>query len=192
MRRLYDWVLHFETSPHAGRALFCLAFAESSVFPVPPDVLLIALSLSAPVRALRYALVCTAGSVLGGLAGYGIGWLVWVEVQGFFFAYVFSPDLFSTVARMYQENAFWAVFTAGFTPIPYKVFTIAGGVFGISLPMFLLASALSRAARFFLVAGLIRRFGPPIQVFIDRHFGWLSLVFVALLLLGFAVVRYLL
>jgi membrane protein YqaA with SNARE-associated domain len=192
MRRLYDWVLHFETSPHAGRALFCLAFAESSVFPVPPDVLLIALSLSAPVRALRYALVCTAGSVLGGLAGYGIGWLVWVEVQGFFFAYVFSPDLFSTVARMYQENAFWAVFTAGFTPIPYKVFTIASGVFETGVGVLVAASVLGRGLRFFAVAALMNRLGPKAKEFIDRYFNWLTLLFFVLLALGFLLIRKLL
>jgi membrane protein YqaA with SNARE-associated domain len=192
MRRLYDWVLHFERSPHAGRALFLLAFAESSVFPVPPDVLLIALALSAPARALRYALVCSAGSVLGGICGFAIGALVWHQVDDFFFRFVFSREVFDRVADLYRGNAFWAVFTAGFTPIPYKVFTIAGGVFGISLPVFVLASALSRSARFFLVAALLRRYGPPVKLFIDRHFGWLSIVFVALLIAGFAAVRYLL
>jgi membrane protein YqaA with SNARE-associated domain len=192
MRRLYDWVLHFERSPHAGRALFLLAFAESSVFPVPPDVLLIALALSAPARALRYALVCSAGSVLGGICGFAIGALVWHQVDDFFFRFVFSREVFDRVADLYRDNAFWAVFTAGFTPIPYKVFTIAGGVFGISLPVFVFASALSRSARFFLVAALLRRYGPPVKLFIDRHFGWLSIVFVALLIAGFAAVRYLL
>lgn len=191
MRHLYDWVLHFETSPHAGRTLFGLAFAESSFFPVPPDVLLAALALSAPGRALRYALICSVGSVLGGVAGYGVGWFVWNEVQGFFFRYVFSREVFDSVAGMYQDNAFWAVFTAGFTPIPYKVFTIAGGVCRISLTVFLIASVLSRSARFFLVAGLLKRFGPPVKVFIDRHFNWLSLVFMALLILGFVALRYL-
>jgi membrane protein YqaA with SNARE-associated domain len=192
MRRLYDWVLGFERSPHAARALFLLAFAESSVFPVPPDVLLIALALSAPGRALRYALVCSAGSVLGGLFGFAIGALVWGQVQDFFFAYVFSREVFQRVAGMYREHAFWTVFTAGFTPIPYKVFTVAGGVFGISLPVFLLASSVSRSARFFLVAGLLARYGPPVKIFIDRHFGWLSIVFVILLILGFSALRYVL
>lgn len=192
LRRLYDWVLGFETSPHAGRALFLLAFAESSFFPVPPDVLLVALSLSAPLRALRYALVCSAGSVLGGIAGYGIGWLVWVEVRGFFFTYIFSEEVFQRVAGLYDRWAFWAVFTAGFTPIPYKVFTIAAGVFEVSFPIFVVASALSRSARFILVAALLKRFGPPVKVFIDKHFNWLSLLFVVLLIGGFFVLKYLL
>lgn len=192
MRRLYEWVLAFERSPHAGRALFLLAFAESSFFPVPPDVLLMALSISAPSRALRYAMICSIGSVLGGIVGYAIGWLLWTEVQGFFFSYVFSHEVFDKVALLYQEHAFWAVFTAGFTPIPYKVFTIAGGVFEIPFPVFVIASALSRSARFFLVAGLLRWFGPPVRVFIERHFNWLSIVFVVLLIGGFLVVKYLL
>ncbi len=192
MRRLYDWVLSFESSPHAGRSLFGLAFAESSVFPVPPDVLLIALSLSAPRRAFLYAAICSAGSVVGGCAGYLIGWLFWTEVSGFFFTWVFSEEVFDRVAAMYEAYAFWAVFAAGFTPIPYKVFTIAAGVFRISFPVFVIASLLSRSARFFLVALLIRWLGPPARVFIDRHFGWLSVVFVVLLVAGFLIIRVLL
>jgi len=191
-RSLYDWVLHFERSPHAGRALFLLAFAESSFFPVPPDVLLIALSLSAPARALSYALICSLGSVIGGLAGYAIGWFVWTEVQQFFFSYVFSEAVFNRVAALYERYAFWAVFAAGFTPIPYKVFTIAAGVFEISLPIFLVASAISRSARFFIVSGLLMWFGEPVKRFIDKYFNLLSIVFVILLFGGFMVIKYLL
>ena len=192
LRRLYDWVLQFETSPHAGLAQFLLAFAEASFFPVPPDFLLTALCLSAPARAFRHALVCAIGSVLGGVAGYTIGWFLWIEVKEFFFAYMFTEEAFERVAVMYQENAFLAVFTAGFTPIPYKVFTIAAGVFRISLPVFMAASLMSRSARFFLVAGLLRFLGPPVKVFIDKHFNWVSLVAMALLIGGFVVVKYLL
>jgi len=192
VRRLYDWVLSFERSRHAARALFLLAFAESSFFPVPPDVLLITLSMSAPARALRYALVCSLGSVLGGIAGYGIGWLFWTEVQGFFFTYVFSVEVFEKVANLYNTYAFWAVFAAGFTPIPYKVFTIAGGVFEISFPVFVVASAVSRSARFFLVAYVVKVAGPPAKVFIDKYFNWLSIAFVILLIGGFFLVKYLL
>lgn len=192
MKWLYDWVLHWAQTPYGVPALAVLAFAESSFFPVPPDVLLIALALGAPQRALYVAAVSSVFSVLGGIGGYLIGWLIWEEVNGFFFTYVFSQNLFNHVATLYQDNAFWAVFTAGFTPIPYKVFTIAGGVFQIDFWQFLIASACSRSARFFLVAGLIRLFGPPIKQFIDRYFNLLSFVFLALLLGGFAVIRWML
>ena len=192
LRRLYDRVLEFETSPHAGRALFGLAFAEASFFPIPPDVLLMAMCLSAPARAFRYALVCSLGSVLGGIAGYAIGWFLWLELQGFFFSYIFSESAFEKVAMMYRDNAFLAVFTAGFTPIPYKVFTIAAGVFQVSFAVFLGASLVSRSARFFLVAGLLKYIGPAVKTTIDRHFDWLSLVFMALLIGGFVAIKYLL
>jgi membrane protein YqaA with SNARE-associated domain len=192
VRWLYDWVLHWAYTPYAVPALALLAFAESSFFPVPPDVLLIALCLGAPQRAFYFAAVCTAFSVIGGIGGYLIGWLVWEQVNEFFFSYVFSRQLFDRVSEMYNQHAFWSVFTAGFTPIPYKVFTIAGGVFQIDFKEFLLASALGRAGRFFLVGTLIRVFGPPIKSFIDRYFNLLSIVFVVLLIGGFLVVRWLL
>jgi membrane protein YqaA with SNARE-associated domain len=189
LKWLYDWTLHWAQTPYGVPALAALAFAESSFFPVPPDVLLIALCLGAPQRSLFFAAICSISSVIGGIGGYLIGWLVWDQVSGFFFSYVFSQNLFDHVAALYQQNAFWAVFTAGFTPIPYKVFTTAGGVFQIDFTVFLLASALSRSARFFLVASLIRVFGPPIKSFIDKYFNLLSIAFVVLLLGGFVVIR---
>jgi membrane protein YqaA with SNARE-associated domain len=192
IRRLYDWVLHWAETPYGTPALVVLAFTESSFFPVPPDVLLIALCLGAPPRSLSFALVCSVASVVGGVFGYLIGWVVWAEVSGFFFAYVFSPEIFARVGEMYQENAFWAIFTAALTPIPYKVFTIAAGVFEIDFREFLIASITGRSGRFFAVAGLIRLFGPPIRVFIDRYFNLLSVVFVVLLAGGFLIVRWLL
>lgn len=191
-RRLYDWVLHWSGHPRAQSALFGLAFAEASFFPVPPDVLLISMCLSRPARAMRYAALCTAGSVLGGLAGYGIGKSLWHLVDSFFFRYLaifsFTPENFAWVQQRYQANAFLAVFTSGFTPIPYKVFTIAAGVFEISLVVFILASLLGRAGRFFLVAMLLRWMGPRVLPFIERYLGWLTLAFVALVILGFLVV----
>lgn len=193
-RRLYDWVLSFADRPGGAWALFLLSFAESSFFPIPPDPLLIALALGAPKRALRYAAICTAGSVLGGIAGYMIGWGLWGAVDVFFYTYVpgVTPDAFAHVQQLYVEYDFWAVFLAGFTPLPYKVFTLSSGVFGISFPVFVTASALSRGLRFFIVAGLIWKFGPPIQAFIDRYFDRLAWAFLILVLAGFAVIKWVL
>lgn len=189
MRRLYDWVLKWAENPHSQLALFLLAFAESSFFPVPPDVLLIALVIGLPSAAFRFAAICTAGSVIGGVLGYGIGFGLWELVHNFFFTYVFSREVFEKVSHLYQDYAFWAVFTAGFTPIPYKVFTIAGGVCRINIGLFLLASLVSRAGRFFLVAALLWKFGPPIKTFIDRYFNLLATAFTILLILGFVVIK---
>ncbi len=192
MRRLYDWVLHWAETPYGLWALVVLAFAESSFFPVPPDVLLMALCLGAPRRSFVFAAACSIASVAGGVLGYLIGWFVWEEVSGFFFRYVFSSETFAAAADLYNRYGFWAVFTAGLTPIPYKVFTVTAGVFEINFRDFFVASALSRSGRFFAVAGLIWFFGPPIRGFIDRYFNLLSIVFVVLLIGGFLVVRYLL
>ncbi len=194
LRRLYDWVLSFAGRPSGERALFAFAFAESSFFPIPPDPLLVALALGAPRRALRFALVCALASVTGGLAGYAIGWGLWQTVDQYFYAYVpgVSPEAFATVQSLYNRYDFWSIFAAGFTPIPFKVFTLSAGVFRISLPVFLIASTVSRSARFFLVAGLIYVKGPSIQGFIDRHFDRLAWLFLALLIGGFLVVKLLL
>jgi len=190
VRKLYDWVIHWGRTTHAQIALFLIAFAESSFFPVPPDVLLIAMVLADDRRWIRFSLICLAGSVLGGMAGYLIGYAFWQATSGFFFQYVFSVETFERVRHLFQQYDFWAVFAAGFTPIPYKVFTIASGVWAIHFPVFVLASVLSRGGRFFLVAGLLRIFGPKIKSFIDRYFNLLTIVFVVLLIGGFVVVKY--
>jgi len=186
---LYDWVLHWAQTPYGVPALVLLAFAESSFFPVPPDVLLIALCLGLPARAFYYAAVCSISSVIGGICGYLIGWVVWEQVHDFFFRFVFSQAIFDRVDALYHQYDFWAVFVAGFTPIPYKVFTIAAGVFGLDFPRFVLASAVSRSARFFLVAALIWKFGPPVKAFIDKYFNLLTFVFMVLLIGGFAIIK---
>ena len=189
IRRLYDWVMGWSESRYAVPALFLIAFAESSFFPIPPDVLLMALAISAPRRALFYALVCTAGSVTGGVAGYAIGTYAFDTLgQPIIEAYGVT-EKFDLVGLKYQENAFAAIAIAGFTPIPYKVFTIAAGVFKIGLPTLVAASVVGRAGRFLLVGGLIRMFGPQIKEFIDKYFNILSIAFVILLVAGFLVVR---
>lgn len=201
VRRLYDWVLHWAHTPYGTPALFVLALAESSFFPIPPDVLLIALAVSVPVRAFKYALVCSLGSVAGGIIGYGVGYVLWYTSDGgfsafarFFFDYIpgFTEDIFNLVKGKYDENAFLAVFTAGFTPIPYKVFTIAGGVCKVNFLEFILASAVGRSLRFFLVAGIIWKFGEPMTRWIDRYFNKLAILFTVLLIGGFIVIKLLL
>ncbi|MEE8147726.1 MAG: YqaA family protein [Longimicrobiales bacterium] len=191
VRRLYDWVLHWAHTPYGVPALALLTFAESSFFPVPPDPLLIALCIAVPRRSLAFAAAATAASVLGGVTGYAIGAGGWHVAQDFFFTYVpgVSPEAFDRVQGLYTRWDFWAIFLAGLTPIPYKVFTLSAGVFSINLPVFLLASVLSRGLRFFAVAGLIYRYGAPISGFIDRHFNRLTVVFGVLIVLGFVVVN---
>lgn len=192
IRRMYDWVLHWAHTPYGTPALAGLSLAESSFFPIPPDPLLMALAMSRPERSLWYAAVCSACSVIGGMLGYLIGWQLWHLVSDFFFANIpgFTHEVFNLVAQKYNDNAFLAIFTAAFTPIPYKVFTIAGGVFTINFAEFVAASIVGRSMRFFLVAGLIRVFGAAIKEKIDRYFDWFALGFTVLLILGFVVIKY--
>lgn len=198
IRKIYDWVLHWAATPYGAIALFILAFAEASFFPIPPDALLIALALGAQSKSFKFALNCMIGSVTGALLGYAIGNFVWWGVDNnfssialFFFNNIpgFTQKLFYQVQSLYDEWNFWIIFTAGFTPIPYKVFTISGGAFEINLIMFVIASVISRGARFFLVAYLIWKFGPHIQKFIDKYFNWLAIGFTVLLIGGFVLVK---
>lgn len=190
-RRLYDWVLSWAHRPGGTAALFCLSFAESSFFPIPPDVLQIALTLERRSRAFFYAGVSTIASVLGGVVGYAIGWGLWHAVSGWFIPHLFTQDQFDRVAGMYQDNAFLAVFTAALTPIPYKVFTIAAGVSEVSLVTLVVASILGRGGRFFAVAALLWWLGPSMKRFIDRWFDLLTVAFTILLVGGFVLFKYL-
>lgn len=198
LKKLYEWVLHWAETPYGPLALFLLAFAESSFFPIPPDVLLITLVLGSITRAFRFALICSLGSILGGIFGYFIGYKFWwispgiySDIAHFFFNYIpgFTEKVFLAIKTKYEAWNFWIVFSAGFTIIPYKVITISAGAFNINFPLFLLASAISRTARFFLVAGLFRIFGVRIKNFIDRYFELLALLFLALLIGGFVIIR---
>ncbi|HRI46090.1 MAG TPA: YqaA family protein [Ignavibacteriaceae bacterium] len=199
VRRLYDWMLHWAATPYGAIALFAIAFAESSFFPIPPDALLIALVLGARAKAYKFALTSTVGSVLGALLGYALGYYVWwtsdnqfTSLAMFFFNNIpsFTEVTFYKIQQLYIEYDFWIIFTAGFTPIPYKVFTIASGAFDINLIMFVIASIVSRGARFFLVAFLLWKFGEPIKNFIDKYFDWLAIGFTVLLIGGFAVIKF--
>lgn len=251
LKRLYDWVLHWAETPFGVWALFVLAFAESSFFPIPPDVLLVALvigsvrsspsgyppfpSLAEPKpllaglkewslyfvklfpwavnhsisltrsfwgsKASFLATICSLASLVGGIAGYGIGHFLWYANDGsfsaiarFFFSAIPGVDeqSFTVMKTGYDTWNFWIVFAAGFTPIPYKLITISAGVFNINFPIFCLASAVSRSARFFMVACLLWMFGPPVKAFIDTYFNLLCFVFLLLLLAGFTTVKLLL
>jgi membrane protein YqaA with SNARE-associated domain len=189
VRRLYDWVLSWAHKPHGAAALFVLAFAESSFFPIPPDVLLIALALSIPARSLYFALIASVGSVLGGAFGYVIG-LYFMEFIGSHILDLYGlTEKYAYIQGLYRHYDAWAVAIAGFTPIPYKVFTITAGAFRINFFVFMAASFVSRSARFFIIALLIRRFGAPIRLFIEKYFNILTLVLVALVIGGFVVLK---
>jgi len=192
-RHLYNWVIHFAPTRHGATALFCLSFAESSFFPVPPDVLLGPLTLGAPKKWFRFAAACSIASILGGILGYCIGMFLWQQVGPWVFAHLggvgFTEDNFAKFETWYDKYDFGIVFTCGFTPLPYKVCTISAGVAKINFAGFLIASALSRSARFFLVAGLFGWKGEKMRPFIEKYFNWLTLAFVILLIGGFAVIK---
>jgi membrane protein YqaA with SNARE-associated domain len=189
LSRLYGWVLHWAKTPYGTWALFILAFSESSFFPIPPDVLLIALSVVLPKKSLRYALVCSVGSILGGCFGYLIGWQFMATVGDAIIRFYGLIDKYEYIQQLYSLYDAWVVGIAGFTPIPYKVFTITAGAFHINFAVFIIASAVSRSARFFIVGGLIYMFGPKIESFIERYFNPLAIAFVILLILGFVVIK---
>lgn len=189
LHRLYDWVLSWSESKWGVIALFFMAFAEASFFPIPPDVLLIALALSRPKMAWFYGLVSTAGSAIGGMFGYFIGWKL-MELIGYPIINFYGVmDTFQKIKVCFQNYDFWLIGTAGFTPIPYKVFTIGAGACSVSFAVFLVASVLSRGLRFFIIAGLIYKFGWRVRGFIDRYFNLVTVIFVVLLLGGFLLVK---
>ena len=190
LRRLYDWVLHWAETPYGTWALFVLAFCESSFFPLPPDILLIALAVAVPKKSFKYALICSIGSVLGGCFGYLIGWKFMATIGNKIILFYDFSDKFNYIGELYKAYDAWAVGVAGFTPIPYKAFTISAGAFGINFPVFILASLVSRSARFFLIGGLIYRFGPRIQSFIEKYFNMLAIAFTVLLIAGFVAIKY--
>ncbi len=189
VRSLYDWVVGLSERPNAVRTLFVIAFAESSFFPVPPDVLLIPLAIGVPRRALRFAALCTVGSSLGALFGYFLG-LEFYEVIGQrIVAFYSAGEQYERVQALYQRWDVVAIALAGFTPIPFKIFTITAGVFKINLITFTIVVLLSRGARFFLLGGVIWRFGPSIRNFVDRYFNLLVILFSILLVGGFFIVK---
>jgi membrane protein YqaA with SNARE-associated domain len=192
IRQIYDKSLIWVQSPSGIWALFLLAVAESSFFPIPPDIFLMVLCIAAPKKSFRYATICAVGSVLGGAIGYGLGLgfmdtlgvkiLEWYGLQG----------KYEVVQDLYRQYDALAVGAAGFTPLPYKLFTITAGAFKINFVTFILVSIVSRSARFFLVAALIYKFGAPVRYFIERYFNILTILFFILLIGGFLLIKFIL
>lgn len=192
LRRLYAWTLHWSETRYAVPALCLISFVESSFFLIPPDVLLIAMCFATPKKWWKLALYCTLASVAGGVFGWFIGHAFWDVTQGFFFKVPgFTRERFDLVQTLFKENAFLAIFGAAFTPIPYKIFTLASGVFNVDLGTLVSASLFGRGGRFFLVAGLIRLFGPTIRPFLEKHFELTACGLFLLGILGFVALRFL-
>jgi len=196
IRRMYNWVLSWADTRWGTPALFVISFLESSLFPIPPDVLQVALSVSRPRRAFLYAAVSTVASVLGALLGWYIGYMLWPTVSGFFISYVpgVTESSLNYVGELYRDNAMWSIFAAAFTPIPFKVFTISAGMFSgyVSLTTLVVASILGRGARFFLVATLIFLFGPGVRTFIEKRLELMTILLFVLMVLGFVAIKVLL
>ena len=199
IRKIYDWVINLSKKPNGSRSLALISFSEASFFPIPPDILLIPLCLGNRKKSLKFALICSVSSILGAILGYYIGKLLWWDIPGvqysnlanLFFEYVpgINDNGFMKIKNLYENWNFWIVFTAGFTPIPFKLITISAGTFNINFPMFVIASVISRSARFFIVASLIRIFGEPIRNFIEKYFNMLAVTFTILLICGFILIN---
>ena len=191
LKRLYDWTMAQAQSPHALWILAAVAFIESSVFPIPPDVLMIPMVLAAPHRAFLIAGVATLSSVLGGLLGYAIGFFFYESLGAPILEALGKGDAMQAFNTRFNDVGFWAVLIAGVTPFPYKVITIMSGWTAMPMATFLVTSIIARALRFFVVAALLRVFGAPIRTFIEKRLGLVFTAFIILLLGGFIVVRYL-
>lgn len=199
LRKLYDWTLTWADKPSGGKILGIMSIAEASFFPIPPDILLIPLALGNRRKAIMYGTICSICSVIGAIIGYSIGkWLwysqlnVFSNFAEFFFLHIpgFSYESFDKIKILYEEYNFLIIFTAGFTPIPFKLFTVSAGAFKINLFLFFLASTISRSARFFLIASLLKYFGEPVKLLIDKYFNVLAILFTLLLILGFLLVKF--
>jgi len=178
-------------TPHALWTLALISFIESSIFPIPPDILLIPMILAAREKAWKIAAVCTVSSVIGGMAGYAIGLFLFDQLAAPILDFYGYMHKFETFQSLYNEWGAWIVFGAGVTPFPYKVITIASGMTGLSMVIFIIASILARGLRFFLIAGLLWKFGNPIRSFIEAHLGKLATAFFVLLLGSFVALKFL-
>lgn len=199
LENLYKWVLSWAESAYGVFILFCISFAESSFFPVPADPLLMALALGKVEKSFYYAFMCTLGSVTGGIFGYMIGYFLWwtspgeySSVASFFFNVVpgFTTEVFDNIKAQYETYNFIVIFTAAFTPIPYKVFSISAGAFYINLPIFIVASILGRGLRFYIISTLIWFFGEPIKEMMDRHFNAFIIILTIIFALSYLLIGY--
>lgn len=190
-RKLYDWTMRQAARPKAHRALAVVSFMESSFFPIPPDVMLIPMCLANRDQAWRYALICTIASVIGGIAGYAIGYFLIETVGQAIIDFYGYAEKWSAFEAAYDKYGVAVVLLMGFSPLPYKVATIASGATHFAFAVFVISSVISRGARFFLVAGLLWKFGPPIRDFIERRLVILMWIFVIALIGGFVAIKYL-
>ena len=190
-KKLYDKTLELAAHPKAAWALFCVSFAESSFFPIPPDVMLVPMVLAERAKAWTYALICTIASVLGGIAGYAIGFFLFDTIGAAVLNFYGYMEKFTSFAETYNDQGIWIVLAAGLTPLPFKIFTIASGLTGMNILAFTAASIAARGIRFFAVAGLLYWFGPPIRDFIEKRFGLVVTVFFIFLIGGFVAIKYL-
>jgi membrane protein YqaA with SNARE-associated domain len=188
LRRLYDWTMGLAGHRHAESALAAVSFIESSIFPVPPDVMLIPMVLARRERAWRIAFICTIASVLGGVAGYAIGFFAFETIGRPVLEFYGDAPKFADFQEHYNEWGAWVVFSGGLTPFPYKVITILSGVTALDVTVFMVSSVVARGLRFYIVAGLLWYFGDPIRIFIERRLGLLFTLFSILLVGGFVVV----
>jgi membrane protein YqaA with SNARE-associated domain len=188
IRSLYDWVLRQAEKPYAVWILFAMAMAEASVFPLPPDILLLPMAVARRDKAWRLAAVCTAGSVLGGLVGYGIGFFA-METLGQWVVNTYHlQSAFQTFHDQFNKWGVLIILAKGLTPIPFKLVTIASGVAGLNLAAFVLAAIATRGARFFIIAALVRKYGEPIKIFIEKYLTWVALGVLAAIAGGFWLV----
>ena len=188
-RRLYDWMMKMAEHPKAVWALSAVSFAESSFFPLPPDMMLIPMVLAKRAKAFIYASYATIASVLGGMLGYAIGYFLFDMIGQPVLNFYGYGDKFGSFAAQYNEWGAWIVLMAGITPFPYKVITIASGVTGLAFPVFLIASIVARSIRFFAVSAMLYWFGPQIRSFIERYFGLVTIIFFVLLFGGFILIK---
>ncbi len=189
-RNLYDWTMRQAAGKHAVPALAVVSFAESSFFPIPPDVMLIPMVLARPERAWWIATVCTLSSVLGGVLGYAIGYFLFATLGQMIIDFYHMQAGFEAYREMFADYGLWIILIKGLTPIPYKLITIASGVFKFDFLVFMLASLATRGVRFFAVAALLWKYGAPIREFIDKRLSMLGYGFLGLLVGGFVVVRF--
>ena len=190
-KMLYDWTISLSASKRAPQALAAVSFAESSVFPIPPDVILVPMVMAKPEKAWRYAAICTIASVLGGLLGYAIGALLYDSVGAWLIGLYGYGDKMDSFRQLYQQHGHWIILIKGLTPIPYKLVTIASGLAGYDLFWFIVLSIITRAGRFYLVAGVMNRFGTPLKAFVEKNLTLVAIISILFMVLGFVAAKYL-